>query len=201
MGANVYLEGVAAFGYKTASAETAITQNIPPKEGKRIAIKAFGATAGTSATDIYFMQTLGTTTLKAACTTSRSIINLTAQPITGNNVAANDYLVVKLDDGTYHFSIVSSILGLSVILLTIPLSGVAAAGNTVYDLGAYGDTLTGYGGHFRWNITASTQETLALDGGFCYARAKGYPMMAYHRNNVAGSAGSIDYIMVDYINK
>ena len=196
MGANTYLTAAASFGYNTESAATAITQGIQPRSGERIAIRAFGLTAGTSATDVYFMQVLGTSKLSSAVASGATTgFVLTSQPVSGNTLASNDYVGIMVDDGTCHFSMVATGTYTDFSLSTA-LDDSAAAGNAVYFFGVYGDE-----GHLRWNVAASTQDTANIDGGIFYANAKGYPMFVFHRNSVAGSAGSIDYLTVDYINK
>jgi hypothetical protein len=100
-----------------------------------------------------------------------------------------------VDDGTCHFSAVATGTYTSFSLSTA-LDDSVAAGNVVYFFGIYSDE-----GHLRWNVAASTQDTADIDGGIFYANGKGKPMHVFHRNNVAGSAGSIDYITVNYINK
>ena len=195
MGANVFLEGVASYGYDTESAATVIGRNIPGRSGKRIAIRAFGFSCGGTATRVYFMKTLGSTTLLSAAASGASELVLTAQPVTGNNLAANDWICVVQDAGAYHFSKVFSVVGFTVVSLCTVLTGAAAAGQTMYDLGAYGDD-----GHIPFLLTVSTQTTKELDGGIFYGDGKGEPMRVQHANDAA-AAGSIDYLTVDYINK
>jgi len=196
MGANVYLDSVASYGYNTESAATAIVQGIQPQSGKRIAIRAFGLTAGTTATDVYFMQSLGQSTLSSAVASGATTgFALAAEPVASNTLASSDYVGIMVDDGTCHFSKVATGT-VSAFSLSTALDDSAAAGNVVYFFGKYSDE-----GHLRWNVAASTQDTADVDGGLFYANAKGKPMFVFHRNNVAGSAGSIDFITVNYINK
>jgi len=196
MGANVYLEDVASFGYNTETAATAIVQGIQPKSGKRIAIRAFGLTAGTIATDIYFMQSLGQSTLSSAVSSGDTTgLALAGEPYSSDALASNDYVGIMVDDGTCHFSKVATGT-YGDFSISTALDDDAAAGNIVYFFGIYSTE-----GHLRWNVAASTQDTAEVDGGLFYASGKGKPMFVFHRNNAAGSAGSIDYITVDYINK
>ena len=195
MGANVYLDSVTSVGYDTESAATAITADIQGKPGKRIAIRAAAFTCGATATTVYFMQALGSGTTSASAASGASQIVLTAEiGNSGNSVAANDILVIVQDNGTYLFSKCRSVATLTMDLCTV-LTGAAAAGATVYDLGVAADE-----GHLQYKLTASSQTARALDGGFLYGDAKGYPMRVYHANDAA-AAGSIDYVTVDYINR
>lgn len=195
MGANVYLSGVAAYGYKTESAATAIVQGLQPKAGNRIAIRAYRFTGGAAtSTYAYFMQVLGTAELASAIASGGSGVEFDDEPVAANALATADYVGITLDDGTVHFSTVKSGTALAFYLTTV-VTGAAAAGNVAYFFGAATDT-----GHHRLRVTHSVQNSDDLDGGIAYAAGKGYPMIAYHANDAA-AAGAIDSIMVDYINK
>ena len=194
MGSNVYLEDVGSYGFASAAPSTAIKQYIPGKANKRIAIRAWGAQCGATATYLYFMRVLGRTTLSTAAASAATTLVLAASPVSGNTLATNDWLAIVVDDGSTHFTYVT---GGTYGALTIndALDDTAAAGNAVYALMAYSDA-----GHIKYKLTVSAQTKAAVDGGVFYADAKGDPMIVYHANSAA-VAGSIDYITVDYINK
>ena len=201
MGANTYLKDVDSYGYKPAAATgTALVQNITGKSGKRIAIRAFGFTDSDVATSLYFMQVMGTTTIKASVASGQGSVTITATTIGGSvttttgELAADDYCVYQLDNGDYFFDLVASIAG-SLVTLTAALTDSIAAGQTVWGFGAAGDA-----GQIEYALTASSQNTEAIDGGIFYAGAKAYPMMLYYLNASATGLGTIDYITVDYIN-
>ena len=194
MGANVYLEDVQSYGYKTETTGTGIVQGIVEKSGKRTAIRAYGISPGTLTANAFFMQVLTATTTAAAIASGGSLalsLSATTSPV----LASNDYIALKQDNGTTHFSKIATGTYQNFSLSTATTDTVAA-GNTAWFFGASSDT-----GHFKIVLTASTQKTGALDGGIFYAPAKGYPMIAYHNNDAAGTDGSIDYVTVDYINK
>ena len=198
MGANVYLEGVASYGFSSAAPSTAIKQYIPGQSGKRIAIRAWGAQCGATATYLYFMRVLGRTTLNGAHSSGITTqINLTAATYGGATLATNDWLAFQMDDGSVHFTYVT---GGTYRSLTVndALDDTAADGNTVWALMAFGDA-----GHIKYKLAVSVQSPVyhgAVDGGQFYADAKGDPMIVYHANDAA-AAGSIDYVSVDFINK
>ena len=196
MGSNVFIKDVDTKGYKTESAETAIEQNIAGKPGKRIAIRAFGVVAGAgAATDIYFMQTIGTTTLTAAGVSGNTTIEITSKSIiAGAAIATSDNAVVLQDDGTYLFATVTLVTSLRMTLSTALTDG-AAVGNMVYGIGINTDT-----GHNRYHLTSGQTVTKELDGGLFYAAAKGYPAIFQYDNATSG-AGYIQYVTIDYINK
>ena len=195
MGANVYLEDVASYGFASKAASTAIKHYIPGIKGKRIAIRAFGATCGTTATYLYFMQVLGRTTLNGAHASHISSgIILSAGTFAGQTLASNDWLAFEMDDGSIHFTYVTNGTYRSLSVANA-FDDTAASGNRVWVFLAYSDT-----GHLKFKLAASTQTTKELDGGIFYADAAYDPMLVYHANDHA-TAGSIDYISVDYINK
>ncbi len=191
MGANVYLTHVKSFGYQTQTTGTDIIQDIPGRPGERIAIRAFGFTCAGTVTEVVFMQALTKTTTTAVAASGASQIAVTAAV---GSMSAGDVLVVVEDTGNYLFSICRSVATLTIDLCT-NLSGAAASGATVYNMGIYSDD-----GQINYLLTASTQTEKALDGGIFYANAKGYPMRVHHTNDALGD-GNIDYLTVDYINK
>ena len=198
MGANVYLESVASYGYiSTGTSVTALTQEIPGRTGKRIAIRAFEFLAGGTAEIVYFMQSLGKTTLLADVATTLSSLNLAGEPgPSGNSLDAGDYICVILDDGTYDFAKVGAVTGLSAISLCGVITGSCALGQTVYDLGAYSDT-----GHIRYKMaTTSTGNGEEMDGGIFYGTEKGSPMIVHELCAATGNEAQ-HFITVDYINK
>jgi len=198
MGANVYLESVASYGYiSTGTSVTALTQEIPGRTGKRIAIRAFEFLAGGTAEIVYFMQSLGKTTLLADVATTLSSLNLAGEPgPSGNSLAVGDYVCVVLDSGTYDFIKVGAITGLSAISLCGVITGSCALGQTVYDLGAYGDT-----GHIRYKMaTTSEGNGEEMDGGIFYGTEKGSPMIVHELCKATGNEAQ-HFITVDYINK
>lgn len=197
MGANVYLESVASYGYKTGTSTLGIIQEIPGRTGERIAIRAFGFMAGGTIDNLYFMQSLGKTTLVAVVASGGSILNLTAEPGPGtNSLAVADNICVVQDNGTYHFSKVGAKTGLSVITLCTVVTGACAIGQKLYDLGVYDDA-----GHIQYALTtASILHKEALDGGIFYGAEKGSPMRIEQKAAATGSE-AIRYITVDYINK
>ena len=195
MAANIHLEHVAAYGYKTATAATAITQTIPGRPGERLAVRAYSFGCGATATNAYFMQVVGSGTIAAAVASGGSTLTMDAEIGSSSNaLAANDWIAVVQDDGTYHFSIVGVVTTSVAITLCTVVTDTIADGNAIYDLGVYSDT-----GHYLIKLTATSGSSAELDGGIMYAAANGYPMICYHANDAAG-AGSIRYLTLDYLN-
>lgn len=199
MGANVYLESVASYGtIGTALSGTALTIEIPGRPGARIAIRSFGFMGGGTITSLYFMQVLGRTTLLADSAATLTNLNLASEPgPSGNSLAALDYISVVQDDGTYHFSKVGAVTGLSVVALCTPvIGGSTSAGQAVYFFGVEGDT-----GHIVYRLTATTAiNKEEVEGGIFYGAGKGYPMKVFNLSDATGSE-EFRWITVDYINK
>jgi hypothetical protein len=203
MGGNIYIDSVWSAGYKAQSATaTLLTQNISGRSGKRIAVRAFGFSNANVSTVLYFMQTLGQTTLSAAAASGGTTIALTAKAIGGSatasigDIATGDYVAVVLADGTYQFTTVASMQTSLTVTLAAALTDDGEAGAAVYGLGVPADQ-----GHLTYKLTVSTQNTKELDGGVFYGNAKSYPMILYYLSAGATALASLDYLTVDYVNK
>jgi len=203
MGGNIYIDSVWSAGYKAQSATaTLLTQNIPGKTGKRIAVRAFGYSAANVATDLTFMQTLGQTTQVGAAASGGTTIVLTAKAIGGDataatgSIATGDYVAVVLADGTYQFTTVASMQTSLTVTLTAALTDDGKDGNAVYGLGVMSDA-----GHLKYRLTVSTQNTKELDGGIFYGNGKSYPMMIHFLSAGATALTSLDYLSIAYYNR
>lgn len=207
MGSNTYLKSVDSLGYEVQSYVTvAMTVDITGKPGSRVAVRSFGFTPGVTGTTatvifaLYFLQTKAATTIDGAVASGQGSVSLTSTAIGGSAVgsvgtlAANDYIVIKLDNGDYFFDLVASV-ATSLVTLTNTLTDTVADDNTVWGLGAAGDE-----GQVEFALTDSTQLTKSCDGGVIYAPEKDYPMMLYYLLATASTPASIDYLIVDYIN-
>lgn len=197
MGLNAYLAAVDSYGNKSAAGGSSVKHSIVGQSGKRIAILAFGATVGSVATHIYFMQTLGTTTVGTAAASGVASVVLSADA-SGHGLAANDNVVTVQDNGVYAFRIVKSWEGTGKKVVFHDNHGdTLAAGNSVYQLGVNSDA-----GHLKYKLTASAQGTKFSETGLFFGEGKGYPMIAYMKNPaVNAGADDIDFVTIGYINK
>lgn len=198
MGANVYLESVASYGYKAAaSAAATVVQNVDGQDGRRIAVRAFGATCGSVATSLHFMVVQGTTTTNGAVASGATTLVPTAKTITngGGALAALDHLCLLMDNGVYHFTTVVS-MGVSTVEITDALVDTMADGKAIWGFGVEGDN-----GHMAFGLTANTQSTEQLDGGIFYGNGKGQPMILKHLSLTSTTIGHLDYAAIDFINK
>ena len=109
MGSNTYLAHATVKGHTTGATATAITQYIEARAGERIAIRAFGFSAGTAVSSVYFMQELGrsalTTTVASGATTGFALDD---KLIAGNALGTGDYVALTLDNGTEQLTTVAN---------------------------------------------------------------------------------------------
>lgn len=185
------------FGKLTQSAGTAIVRTANPVGGTsrrnlKTRINKIVYTAGATAHTLTIMRELGTTTLSSAAASGQAVINLTANPGTNTpagGIAANDYVVIKLSDGTYQTAVVSSVSTLAVTLTGNVDSPGAAAGAKVWFMGAPGDHTN--------TFALASGATTTLDGstlgrtelGFIEATVGYSPLIAYINN--ASNAGTL----------
>ena len=197
MGANVYLAHPASYGYKAnGTTGDLIAHFVPRRAGERIAVRAFGFTAGSGATSVYFMTETGKTTMSLALASAATTgMALTAEPNSSNALAAADYVAIELADGTYQVVDVAT-GGWSDFSIAEALADTVATGAAVYDFGAVGDSNVQ-----AFKLTVSTQTTKELDGGILYADGKNEAMIVLHLNDTSANGwGSIDYVTIDYLN-
>lgn len=205
MGMNVYLEDVKSYGYTPAATGAATMKiDITGIAGQRIVIRAFGFTCGDVLGDLYFMQVAGTTNLAAMTPSGNTTILCSTLAFVKDSVGAvddialQDFLVVKLENGVYHFTECKSVSGNTTVEIYQALTASAAAGAIVYGFGIGGD-----GGHIRYNLTLTqTQTSKELYDGLFYGEAKAYPMIAYFQAaSSTAAAVSMDWLTIGYINK
>jgi len=202
MGANVFLKGVAGFGYKTAAKNTKIWYGIPRMANARIAVRYYSAKNGhqTVATHLWFLNVLARTTLGSASADGVYSAVLTATVATGNNLAASDFICVIDDAGYSNFArVVSWTAATKTVVFDTALDSAAAVGNQFYMFGVTTDTTPYSHAKSKPLAAAGTVNSDSLDGGILYAKAKGDPMVAILVNPSITSA--IESLTVDYIDK
>lgn len=139
-------------GRKTATAATKINQLIQPRSNKKTKLTSFESTVGATAHTLTVLRPLNTTTVSAVVAAGSSTVILTADPgvytnkRTANNViAANDFLVFEVPDGTFYFDTVSAVTvnadGTATLTMTtaVPTLGLKA-GAKVWFMGVAADT-------------------------------------------------------------
>jgi hypothetical protein len=184
-------------GYQTATADTLINCLVPPKEGLYTRITTLVYTSGTTAHTLTVLRALGKTYLAAEAAASQAVLTLREQPVSGNSVAANDYLVWQNTDGSYTFGLVSSASGLT-ITMGSSLSKAAAAGRPVWMMGVLADTHPKDGfAHPQLRGVASTRVTWADDvAGVVQSVGANEPLLV--QSNNATAAGHLEQVSGAY---
>jgi hypothetical protein len=146
----------------TQTLGTIITSLIPPRKYKRTKISFLQITSGGTAHTWYMMMEKGRTTLYSAAAASATSLVLSKDPglfstnpewvnrgitpsVADNGIAANDYIALRLADGTMQLckpSAVSTDSSTGRVTLTVSAIGAAGAlaGATVWFFGAAGDS-------------------------------------------------------------
>lgn len=194
--------GSFSFGKLTATADTAITALLPPRNRAFTRLTSMYYRAGATAHTLTALKAVGTTTLSSAAAGAQAVINLTADPGTGTGpgaIAANDFVCVELDSGEFFLGKVSSVAALA-ITLTANLPSAAAAGKSVWFFGAPGDHVSSQttvkpnpavGSQFRG--TASTLEKFEdFACGICQTLNQFEPLMVHSDN--ATAAGHFEQV-------
>jgi hypothetical protein len=166
--------GSKTYGLKTETADTVITQLVEPRRNLFTHIAAISYRAAGTAHTLTIMRPFARTTLTAAAAGAQAVINIAADPgnypatvrTADNAIAANDYVVVELPDGTFHIGIVSSVATLAITLTAnLPTLG-AASGAKVWFFGVAANTNPNDAqANPTFTMTASAITTLGNDPG------------------------------------
>ena len=151
--------GVKHFGVHTENAATPINSLVPPRRNCHARIKRVNYTPGATSHTLYAMRPLARTTASAAASASQAVVNLTADPGTGTvagGIAANDWCVLELADGTFQLNKVASVATLAVTF-TDNLSAAMVSGARVWFLGAPAN------GHATFSLPTGSTTTLPAD--------------------------------------
>lgn len=166
---------------------------------------------GSTAHDVVVMRPLNWTYITEAVTANDTTIVMAADPgaystaykyplsggatkpacVANNTIAGSDYVAFQLRDGTWHFSLVTSVSSLT-LTLTTATPNVTGGGcdkyTPLYFFGAAGDSNPQTGAaHLYFSATASTRQSLLQDGAFVGALNAGDPLILYCANATAAS--------------
>lgn len=188
----------------TETAGTRIQTMIPGKAGVHSYVSHIDYKDGGTAHTITLMKKVSETTTSAAAAASATDIVLTADPGSGTGpgtIAASDLLAVKLADGTWHLSAVSSVSSLTITLSTaIPSTTTVLSGARVIFYGAPGDSV-----HDDWKFTSGSSSASVYfpsnSGGIpygCLIKSKGADEPIVIDSNNASNAGTFRVIMGFY---
>ncbi len=194
MGLNQFLAAVQAAGYQTESAGTTINENVAGRQGKRIAILAFGASAGTAADAIFFMTAVkGVVNGAVASGLSTMVLTAALTDPSGNAVAADDQVAFEKSDGTFQFTNVATWTASTLtVVLSAALTGAVSDGAGFYNFGITTDD-----GHAKYVLGAAAQATEKLSVGLVFGKGRGYPMKIQLTNTTDNN--SIDYVSIGFI--
>ena len=187
-----------SLGKATAAANTTIDVLVPPKSGYFTRISTLRYLSAGTAHTITMMRSLGTTTVASTAASGQAVVNLTAQPQSGNDVAANDYLAIRHSaDGVTRLYKVLSVSSLA-ITLTANLSVACAAGDKVWFFGVSGDTdpVTGSAHPVLAPAVSTTTTFTDTVAGVSASHYADEPIMLTSSN--ATAAGEFDQVSYAY---
>jgi len=203
---NAYVSGWKIIDYHTEALDTAIDEEIPAQNGKRLALIGFSYLAAGTA---HIMSILHCGTVLGSRNTASAIAmsgqkhvfttNAPTDPA-GGAAATPDIIAYQLVDGSWEYNVVASISG-SDITLTTNIAGVDAGGGLaaiaalgkVRIFGVVGDAFC-----FKQSLTASVK-TERYDAISVLAPFKGDPLYVTIDN--ATAAGFLHNMIWAYINK
>ena len=190
--------GGAAVGYKTAAANTVIQRLVQPRKGAFARVSTLKATGANAGHQVIAYRPLGRTTFTAAGAAGQAVVAIKAQPYS-RILAANDYMVVREQDGVARLYQVQSVAGLNVTLAANLTAGVTAGGD-LWLMGKSANTdldpRTGEV-HPPYQLPAAGQATFSdSDSGVAATLNVDEPLLLQHTNQTA--AGSIDMVSWSY---
>lgn len=202
---------------QTATADTVIVSTVPPRKFARTKLTYLEYTSGGTAHTLTYMRELGRTKVTTAVAGSGTSIILAQDPglysllpewvsrgitpSTSNNaIAASDYFVVQLKDGTFLTATVSSCVTNADGTVTLTVSAIPAAGiaanATFWFMGVPGDTDPHFNAANPSNLptisTTTSYPGSASGGGSAIAQSfhMESPLLIHSTN--ATAAGSIN---------
>ena len=199
MSVPAYVSGFLPFDYHTEAANTAITENIPGRNGCRLALLDMRYLAAATVHTASFMYAKGTgsrNTASIAAAAAQKDITCTDAPKdpAGNAAAASDIIAYQCSAGTCEFNTVASLAG-SVITLTNNIAKALLAGAKVMVLGVVGD------GQSQKLTCAASVESKFGEGRLCSIvhEFMDEPMVLSINN--ATNAGFLNGLLMAYIDK
>ena len=198
MSINAYISSFLPKDYHTESLGTAIDEEIPGQNGKRLALVGFDYLCGSTAHTLKVLHcgslAGSRTTASADAAISQAVLNVTDAPTdpAGNATASGDIIAYQVTGGGWEFNIVSSLSTLA-ITLTNNIAIAVLSGAAVRIFGVIGD-----GFNFSFGLTASVV-THFDDTILCQAPFVGDPLYVSNANATAQSFQN--NLLFAYINK
>lgn len=199
MSVPAYVHAFKTFGYHTESAGTTIDEEVPGRDGERLALISAHVTAAATAHTLYIMYAEGTgsrNTAAAAADAAQKDVVVTDTPKdpAGNAAAASDIVAYKLADGTWEFNTIASVDTKTLTLTNNIGTGGIEEGAKVLILGVAAD-----GANFPLAIPASAQAEFGPGSLVVVHPYSGEPF--YVQDDNATNAGSIDNLVFAYLGK
>ena len=198
MGINAYVDSYLAKGYHTESAATAIDEEIPGKNGKRLALIGVNYLCGATAQTLNIMHCGSVAgsrnSASAAAAAAQKVLNVNTAPTdpAGNATAANDIIAYQVTGGGWEFNTVAS-LATKAITLTNNIATAVPDGAAVRIFGVVGDGYSHVIG-----LAAATQINYT-DTILAMAPFKGDPLYVTNANGTHASFQN--FLLFAYINK
>lgn len=219
MSYGAFINSFHSVDYHTETAATAITENIPGKNGLRLALLAGSYLNGATAHTLCLMYAKDSASYPGSARNTingataahilsgQAIIDVDTTPRdpAGNAAAASDVVAYKLIDGTWEFNTIASV-STKAITLTNNITGVDAGAGAAAIVD--GDPFLIFGvvadaSYLALPLTASVVNSWgATAGGSGLVLVHPYesePFYVYDAN--ATNAGFLNYLLFGYINK
>lgn len=185
------------YGNKTASLDVPITRVIPPRTGARAKVASWRYTAAGTAHTLTMMPALDSAKVATEAAVSATTLTVDDQLVglDGGVIAAADWIVVQLEDGTWVTATVSSVSG-NIITVAAAFSATKKVlkNSKVYFMGAPADHTDR-----QFVLTASTStEFIGSDLRVCSGTAamNDEPLLV-HVDNIT-AAGNLRWVAYVY---
>lgn len=183
------------YGSVTQTAGTAITRVIPPNSGARACLGNFKYVPAATAHTLTAMVVVQTLSVTSDAASGQAVVPISSIPTSfdGSILAANDWLVLQYEDGSWAAHLVSSLSGLNVTV-SANLTAKVLKDSVAYFMGAPGDHTT----RQFTTIASTSYDFIASDFRI---RAATSPLpnqpILFHSNN-ATNAGTLHHMSYYY---
>ncbi len=205
MSINAFIHSYLAFDYHTETAGTAIDEEVPGQNGKRLALVGFDYLNSTTAHALKVLHCGSAAgsrnTASASAVSGQAVVNVTTTPLDpgGNAAAGSDIVAYQLTDDSWEFNIITSI-ATKAITLTNNIVGVDSGGGAVAIASGAAFRIFGVidDANFTFGLPVSVV-THYDDTILCQAPFVGDPLYVSDAN--ATAAGFLNNLLFAYINK
>ena len=198
MGLNAYVSSYLPFGYHTETAATAIDEEVPGQNGKRLALVGIDYLCGATAQNVAIMHcgslAGSRNSASAAAAITQKVLNVNTAPTSpaGDVVASGDIIAYQVTGGGWEFNTVSS-LSTKAITLTNNIAIAVLDDAAVRVFGVLADAA-----YFAIGLTAATAMHYD-DTILAQAPYKGDPLYVSNANGTHASFQN--NLLFAYINK